>query len=128
MAADAAYTAVATPVEGTILSVARAAADAAQRATADAPDDLMLQMGYVIREAAAAAREALDRTPDQLETLRMAGVVDAGGRGLCVIFDAAEEALTGRRSAATVRAPAAAAACRRCSSATTCQKTGRHTR
>ena len=44
-----------------------------------------------------AAREALARTPEQLEVLRDAGVVDAGGRGICVILDAAETALTGRR-------------------------------
>ena len=47
--------------------------------------------------AAAAAREALARTPDQLAVLRDAGVVDAGGRGLSVILDAAETVLTGRR-------------------------------
>ena len=46
--------------------------------------------------AAAAAREALARTPDQLRTLRDAGVVDAGGRGFSVVLDAAETALTGR--------------------------------
>ena len=97
LAADASYAAVAQPVEGTILSVARAAADAAQGALADLPRARNAQMGHVIRAAAAAAREALDRTPEQLETLRLAGVVDAGGRGLCVIFDAAEEAFTGSR-------------------------------
>ena len=46
-----------------------------------------------------AAREALARTPEQLKVLRDAGVVDAGGRGLCVILDAAETVLTGRRPA-----------------------------
>lgn len=97
LAADASYAAVAKPVEGTMLTVARAAATAASEAAAEAPDDLAAQMGFVIRAAAAAARDALERTPDQLEVLRLAGVVDAGGRGLCVIFDAAEEALTGRR-------------------------------
>ena len=51
----------------------------------------------VFTAAAAAAREALARTPDQLQALRDAGVVDAGGRGLCVILDAAETVLTGRR-------------------------------
>ncbi len=103
LAADAAYAAVGQPVEGTILSVARAASDAAQAALVDAPTALGEQMGHVIRAAAAAAREALDRTPDQLETLRLAGVVDAGGRGLCVIFDAAEQAFTGRRAPARDR-------------------------
>jgi len=108
LAADAAYAAVAKPVEGTMLTVARAAADAATEAADNAPDDLLAQMGFVIRAAAQAAREALARTPEQLEVLRLAGVVDAGGRGLCVMFDAAEEALTGRRPpvATARRAPA----------------------
>jgi fatty acid kinase len=97
LAADAAYAAVAEPVEGTILSVARAAEQAAQDAARSAPEDLTEQMGFVIRAAAEAAHDALERTPEQLETLRLSGVVDAGGRGLCVIFDAAEEVLTGVR-------------------------------
>jgi DAK2 domain fusion protein YloV len=100
LAADAAYDAVATPVEGTMLTVARAAATAASEAAdaAGLPDDIAAQMGYVIVAAAKAARQALARTPEQLEILRTAGVVDAGGRGLCVLFDAAEEAITGRRA------------------------------
>lgn len=102
-AADAAYAAVADPVEGTILTVARAAADAAQRAV-DAPGPH--RGGVVVAAAASAARTALEHTPDQLHTLKMAGVVDAGGRGLCVILDAAEEVLTGRRAAtAPLRLP-----------------------
>ncbi len=51
----------------------------------------------MIRAAASAARDALDRTPEQLQVLKDAGVVDAGGRGLCVILDAAETAVTGKR-------------------------------
>ena len=51
----------------------------------------------MLTTSAAAAREALARTPDQLQVLRDAGVVDAGGRGVVVILDAAETALTGRR-------------------------------
>lgn len=97
LAADAAYTAVARPVEGTMLSVARAAERAAQEAVPRAPEEPTRQMGFVIKAAAEAAHRALDRTPDQLEILTLAGVVDAGGQGLCVIFDAAVEALTGRR-------------------------------
>ena len=54
----------------------------------------------VLTTSAAAAREALARTPDQLQVLRDAGVVDAGGRGVVVILDAAETALTGKRPAA----------------------------
>jgi DAK2 domain fusion protein YloV len=90
-ATDASYTAVGTPVEGTILSVARAASDAALKA---APDH---RLGATIAAAAQAGREALDRTPQQLKVLADAGVVDAGGRGLCVVLDAAETAITGRR-------------------------------
>ena len=93
-AADASYAAVGTPVEGTMLSVCRAAADAA----AERLDrDPMTRSRDVLTTSAAAAREALARTPDQLQTLRDAGVVDAGGRGVVVILDAAETALTGRR-------------------------------
>ena len=92
-ATDASYRAVGTPVEGTILTVARAASDAAMERAQD-PD---VRARDVFTAAAAAAREALARTPEQLDALRLAGVVDAGGRGLSVILDAAETALTGRR-------------------------------
>ena len=93
LAAQAGYAAVGQPVEGTILSVAQAAADAAGRSA----EDPSHRLGHVIRAAAAAAREAVARTPDQLDVLRRAGVVDAGGRGLSVVLDAAETAVTGRR-------------------------------
>jgi uncharacterized protein len=92
-ATEAAYAAVGTPVEGTILTVARAASDAAVRRAADE----RARARDVFADAAAAAREALIHTPEQLEQLRAAGVVDAGGRGLSVILDAAETVLTGRR-------------------------------
>jgi len=97
VAADAAYAAVGRPVEGTILSVARAAADAACSVVADPGHGEGARLADVLRAAAVAAREALARTPDQLPILREAGVVDAGGRGLCVVLDAAETALTGQR-------------------------------
>ena len=71
----------------------RAAAEAAE-ARAEQPG---ARARDVFTDAAAAAREALARTPDQLAVLRDAGVVDAGGRGLSVILDAAETVLTGRR-------------------------------
>jgi hypothetical protein len=88
---DASYAAVGTPVEGTILSVMKAAAEAAM---AVAPNDSSVP---TIAAAAAAARAALERTPEQLQLLADSGVVDAGGRGLVVVFEAAEMALTGRR-------------------------------
>lgn len=93
-ATEASYAAVGDPVEGTILTVARAAGDAAVE-TARVPEH---RLGHVIRAAAQSAREALERTPEQLKTLRDAGVVDAGGRGLCVVLDAAETAVTGKWS------------------------------
>lgn len=92
-ATEASYAAVGTPVEGTMLTVSRAASDAALevagRGAARTRD--------VFTAAAAAARAALARTPEQLEVLAQAGVVDAGGRGLCVVLDAVETTATGRR-------------------------------
>ena len=92
-ATDASYAAVGTPVEGTMLTVSRAASEAA----AAAAKEPGTRARDVFTAAAAAAREALARTPEQLPALRDAGVVDAGGRGLSVILDAAEHVLTGRR-------------------------------
>ncbi|WP_228918309.1 DAK2 domain-containing protein [Streptomyces sp. DH20] len=86
-AADSARQAVAHPVEGTVLTVASAAADAAGRADGDC--------GAVARAAYEGAREALAETPDRLEVLRRAGVVDAGGRGLVTVLAALVETLTG---------------------------------
>ena len=93
LASDAAYAAVGTPVEGTILSVARAAAEAAEVTT----EEPGARTRDVFTDAAEAARAALARTPGQLQALADAGVVDAGGRGVSVVLDAAETALTGRR-------------------------------
>lgn len=84
---DAAYASVAEPVEGTVLSVARAAAEAAR----GAGEELL----GVITAAAAGAAAALTRTPEQLPVLARAGVVDAGGRGLVVLLDALVSALSG---------------------------------
>jgi DAK2 domain fusion protein YloV len=86
--AEAAYGAVARPVEGTMLTVAR---EAARAAAGDGAESL----AAVVRRAAAGARTALARTPDQLEVLRRAGVVDAGGRGVCVLLDALVSVVTG---------------------------------
>ncbi|MFF7094941.1 DAK2 domain-containing protein [Streptomyces rubradiris] len=86
-AADLARQAVAHPVEGTVLTVASAAADAAE----GAGDDCR----RVARAAYEGARAALAATPDQLGVLRRAGVVDAGGRGLVTVLGALVEAVTG---------------------------------
>ncbi|MDQ1465326.1 MAG: fatty acid kinase [Actinomycetota bacterium] len=79
-AVELAYAAVSQPVEGTMLTVARAAAEAA---SADGSDDLVA----VVTTACTAAREALARTPAQLDVLGRAGVVDAGGKGIVVLLD-----------------------------------------
>ena len=89
--AELSYEAVARPVEGTILTVARAAADAASAALSAGIEDA----AGVVEAAALGAHEALARTPDMLESLRLAGVVDAGGRGLTVILDALADAVAG---------------------------------
>ncbi len=102
-ASEAAYAAVARPVEGTVLSVVAAAAEGANRIKSD---DLLA----VAREAARSAAEALARTPQQLPVLARAGVVDAGGRGLVVLLDALVEALsttTPAAPSATLPAPSA---------------------
>lgn len=90
-AAEAAYSAVADPEEGTFLSVARGAAETAV-AEVDAGRDALAD---VVRAAADGARAALDRTPGQLAALREAGVVDAGGAGLCLVLDALVTTVTG---------------------------------
>jgi DAK2 domain fusion protein YloV len=89
--------AVPAPVEGTILSVARAAADAADAA----PDGL----ADTARAAALGAAEALALTPSQLPALAAAGVVDAGGRGLCVVLDALRSVVTGEATVALEHPP-----------------------
>ncbi|MFJ7901678.1 DAK2 domain-containing protein [Streptomyces sp. NPDC096198] len=86
-AADSAREAVAHPVEGTVLTVASAAADAAEGAGEDCAD--------VARAAYEGARAALAATPGQLPVLERAGVVDAGGRGLVAVLAALVETFTG---------------------------------
>jgi DAK2 domain fusion protein YloV len=82
-AANAAYRAVNRPTEGTILTVAREAGHAASSAAAD-PE---ATVPGVIAAAAAGARAAVLKTPSQLQILRDAGVVDAGGFGLQIILE-----------------------------------------
>lgn len=79
---DKAYDAVMNPTEGTILTVARMACEAG-RIAADVEDDPIIVLGAVTASAA----EALNKTPEMLPVLKKAGVVDAGGKGLCLIFE-----------------------------------------
>jgi DAK2 domain fusion protein YloV len=89
--ARAAYEAVAEPVEGTMLTVARVAAEYAEKQAGGTAADL----AGIVNAAADGAREALRHTPEQLDVLARAGVVDAGGRGVCVLLDALVTAVTG---------------------------------
>ena len=89
-AADAAYGAVMRPVEGTILTVVRAAADGAAAAGPDA------SLATVLDAAQRAGAAGLARTPELLQVLADAGVVDAGGTGLMLLFDAALHVVEGR--------------------------------
>jgi DAK2 domain fusion protein YloV len=89
-AAALARAAVHRPVEGTLLTVADAAARAADAATVRSG-----ALPEVARAASLGAREALAATPDQLDVLAASGVVDAGGAGLCVVLDALSDAVNG---------------------------------
>ncbi|MFJ3632249.1 DAK2 domain-containing protein [Streptomyces sp. NPDC090112] len=94
-AAEEAYAAVAHPVEGTMLTVAGAAARAARTASSAAGT-----AADVAGAAYDAARAALAETPGQLAALGRAGVVDAGGCGLVAVLGALWQALSGQEPAA----------------------------
>ncbi len=79
---EAAYHAVMKPTEGTILTVARLAATKAKEAC-NSTNDAQEIWNVICSEAQA----ALDQTPEMLPVLKKAGVVDAGGKGLLVIFE-----------------------------------------
>jgi uncharacterized protein len=81
-AVAAARAALVKPVDGTIISVASAAADAAYRVSQREADLYRLASGIV-----RAAADALERTPEQLPVLKEAGVVDAGGAGLLYFLE-----------------------------------------
>lgn len=87
--------ALATPVEGTIITVLRAAAEAAKEASLEPHAELY---GIAVR-ALEAARVALKNTPSQLPALREAGVVDAGGAGLVILLECLLAQLTGEQPA-----------------------------
>ncbi len=82
MGCDAAYKAVMKPTEGTILTVIRKAAEAAEEIAEIQGEPL-----EVCFAALQAAKQALAKTPEQLPVLKKAGVVDAGGQGLVLIFE-----------------------------------------
>ncbi|WP_409485287.1 DAK2 domain-containing protein [Arsenicicoccus dermatophilus] len=90
-ASDLAYAAVGDPAEGTILTVARSAAEAAEARARQA----QATVAAVVDDALHAAEEALQRTPDQLTPLRTAGVVDAGASGLVAVLGALQQVVHG---------------------------------
>ena len=90
-ASEAAYAAVMRPVEGTILTVVRAAAEAAMARAAEDPG-----LVSVAEAALEGGRAALAGTPDLLPVLAQAGVVDAGGTGFLLFLDAVLHVADGR--------------------------------
>ena len=89
---ESAYKAVMKPTEGTILTVARVAAERAREALTDEMDTA--QIWDVVLDAGC---QALDETPELLPVLKKAGVVDAGGRGLIVVFEGMSEVFHGKK-------------------------------
>lgn len=79
---DTAYKAVMKPVEGTILTVARVAAEKGMQLAETETDIIALMEGFTKE-----AKIALDSTPDLLPVLKEVGVVDSGGQGLLFVYD-----------------------------------------
>ena len=94
IASDSAYKAVMKPTEGTILTVLRGAAEVATEVSKNTDDAL-----ETFEAACKEAHRQLDLTPEILPVLKKAGVVDSGGAGLCVIFDAALASFKGEAPA-----------------------------
>jgi uncharacterized protein len=90
-ARDRAYASVREPVEGTMLTVMKDAALAAREGVDRGDEDLPSVVGAARR----AAHESVRRTPELLPVLREAGVVDAGGLGVAVVLDGAYACVTG---------------------------------
>jgi DAK2 domain fusion protein YloV len=89
-AADRLYASLDDPREGTILTVARDAAAAAERAGVESPD-----LGELMRRMLAEADAALARTPEQMAALKEAGVVDAGGKGFVRMLEGVVRSIDG---------------------------------
>ena len=94
-AKERAYAAVGEPVEGTMLSVIKDAADAARLSVERGEEDRL----EVLKVAAREAHASVKRTPELLRVLKEAGVVDAGGLGVAVILDGILAALGGEEPA-----------------------------
>jgi len=97
-----AYKAVMKPTEGTILTVARVAAEKAALLQCDEED--IASMFHYITDV---ARQTLAQTPEMLPVLKKAGVVDAGGQGLVCVFEGMLQVFEGGEIVAAQDAPAA---------------------
>ena len=91
-AVETAYKAVMKPKEGTILTVAKAAADKSRELADQGTEDLDLFFGEILDHA----RETLEKTPDMLPVLKEAGVVDSGGQGLVQFMQGAYDKFQGK--------------------------------
>jgi len=105
-ACRAAYKGLSQPVEGTMLTVIKDAAKAAQEAARTAPDNLT----GVAEAAVDEARDSVARTPLLLDVLREAGVVDAGGQGVYVLLEGVLRYLEGKVEEMRYRRPQMVAA------------------
>jgi DAK2 domain fusion protein YloV len=99
-ASSVAYAGLSNPVEGTILTVMREAAEAAQTA-ANVSDDVV----SVVEATANAAKESVANTPTLLPVLKEAGVVDAGGQGLYTLLEGVLHYLKGETEQLKLRRP-----------------------
>lgn len=90
-AVETAYKAVMKPKEGTILTVAKGAADKARELCDDCED-----LGTFLEDVIAYANQVLNETPEMLPVLKEAGVVDSGGQGLVVVLEGAFDAFQGK--------------------------------
>ncbi len=101
-AVETAYKAVMKPKEGTILTVARGAADKARELGEDGAEDMEAFLGAVLEHA----RVVLSKTPELLPVLKQAGVVDSGGQGLVEVLGGAYDAFCGKEIDLNIQAGA----------------------
>ncbi len=102
-AVETAYKAVMKPKEGTILTVARGAADKAKELHEAGTEDLETFFHEIIEHA----KYVLSQTPEMLPVLKQAGVVDSGGQGLVEVLSGAFDAFMGKEIDLSFTAPAA---------------------
>ncbi|MDR0985861.1 MAG: DAK2 domain-containing protein [Mycoplasmataceae bacterium] len=97
-AKNIAYAAVASPVEGTILTVIRVTSEQLNK-----KKNTFRSVEQVMQAACDEASKILERTPDFLQELKEVGVVDSGGYGLCRFFDGMNLALKGQKSSTNIK-------------------------